>query len=48
MQRLVDFVMIRYDARGTRVLLRHSLPGIERLQPELDPGAVQAYPDLNC
>ena len=37
MQRLVDFVMIRYDARGTRVLLRHSLPGIERPSPHATP-----------
>jgi serine/threonine-protein kinase RsbW len=27
MQRLVAFVLIRHDRRGTRVLLRHSLPG---------------------
>jgi anti-sigma regulatory factor (Ser/Thr protein kinase) len=30
MQRLVEGVLIRYDARGTRVLLRHSLPGHPR------------------
>jgi anti-sigma regulatory factor (Ser/Thr protein kinase) len=32
MQRLMAFVLIRHDSRGTRVLLRHPLPGV--------PGAV--------
>ena len=27
MQRLIGFVLIRHDTRGTRVLLRHPLPG---------------------
>jgi serine/threonine-protein kinase RsbW len=27
MQRLMAFVLIRHDSRGTRVLLRHPLPG---------------------
>ena len=27
MQKLLAFVLIHYDARGTRVLLRHPLPG---------------------
>ena len=27
MERLLAFVLIHYDARGTRVLLRHPLPG---------------------
>ena len=27
MQRLVAFVLIRHDSRGTRVLLRHPLSG---------------------
>lgn len=50
MQRLVDGVMIQYDARGTRVLLRHRLPGQAHdlsavssqpvsLQAEASPGA---------
>jgi len=30
MQRLVESVMIHYDTRGTRVLLRHPLPGAAR------------------
>jgi len=30
MQRLVEAVLIHHDARGTRVLLRHSLPGHPR------------------
>ena len=32
MQRLLAFVLIHYDARGTRVLLRHPLPGTLRLR----------------
>ena len=39
MQRLVEAVLIHHDARGTRVLLRHSLPGHPRpvLPPETHP-----------
>lgn len=33
MQRLVDSVLIRYDERGTRVLLGHPLPGDARELP---------------
>lgn len=33
MQRLVGSVMISYDDRGTRVLLRHPLPGAARRLP---------------
>ena len=36
MQRLVDAVLIHHDARGTRVLLRHSLPARPRtLLPDI-------------
>jgi anti-sigma regulatory factor (Ser/Thr protein kinase) len=33
MQRLVESVMIHYDARGTRVLLSHPVPGEARALP---------------
>ena len=33
MQRLVDAVLIHHDTRGTRVLLRHPLPGRARTVP---------------
>ena len=37
MQRLVEGVLIRHDARGTRVLLRHSLPGHPRTVRRMPP-----------
>ena len=43
MQRLVDAVLIHHDTRGTRVLLRHSLPGQPRpVLPHAASSAVRA------
>jgi serine/threonine-protein kinase RsbW len=36
MQRLIQSVVIHYDRRGTRVLLRHPLPGEARTLPRSD------------
>jgi anti-sigma regulatory factor (Ser/Thr protein kinase) len=33
MQRMIESVMIRFDQRGTRVLLRHPMPGPARVPP---------------
>jgi anti-sigma regulatory factor (Ser/Thr protein kinase) len=36
MQRLIESVMIRFDDRGTRVFLRHTMPGTARVPPPGD------------
>lgn len=47
MQRLTESVMIHYDARGTRVLLSHALPGDARALPAdwRRPTSLQPPPD---
>jgi anti-sigma regulatory factor (Ser/Thr protein kinase) len=45
MQRLVQSVLIHYDARGTRLLLSHPLPGVARTAPkECRPTSLQVEP----
>ena len=41
MQRLIAFVLIRHDTRGTRVLLRHPLPGTPT--PRCNPCSASAH-----
>ena len=47
MQRLVEGVLIRHDARGTRVLLRHSLPGHPRAVTAHRPAPARALGPMN-
>jgi anti-sigma regulatory factor (Ser/Thr protein kinase) len=44
MSTMADAVLIHYDARGSRVLLRHRVPDGSDARPEGDGGAVDAGP----
>ena len=47
MQRLMALVLIHYDTRGTRVLLRHPRPGDPLAAGEGEPGSTPAATDLD-